>query len=511
MDIKTRLVYTFMKSRIRAIEKSFEEPMETQETQLRLILNEVGKTIYARKFGLDNNCSIRTFQDRCPINDYESLSSYIIDMMQGQKNVLVPGRCDWFAQSSGTTSSRSKYLPVPRKHLQQCHFRGGSDTLWIYLNNRPDSHFFNTKGLVLGGSFKPVNIGLTAKAGDLSSILIEKMPRLGNCIRVPHKKVLLMNEWETKMEAIVQEVKDANVGSLSGVPSWMLVMIKKVLATKGCENLSEVWPNLEVFFHGGINFDPYREIYKELIPSQRMQYMETFNASEGFFGIQDDPSISSMRLMLDYGVFYEFIPFDEVDSEQPSTLTLDKVSLHTPYAMVISTLGGLYRYKIGDLVSFDSLNPYRIKICGRTKCYINAFGEELMVDNAEKAITEVSKLFDTSIIEYTAAPLLMKEKGKGRHEWLIEFDSDMLDKATLHLLESKLDEKLRELNSDYDAKRYKDMTLLPLKITQLPRGTFHQWLERRGKLGGQHKVPRLSNTRNYYDSILKSYQELTQK
>lgn len=507
MDIKTRLVYLAMRPRLKSIDKYQGREMDVQLKQLRRILSLVEQTEYGQEYQLKADLSYQNYCRRTPIVDYEDLRPRIEAMMQGKCNVLLPGRCDWYAQSSGTTSSRSKFIPVPQTHLRDCHFRGASDALWLYLRNRPDSHFFDTKGLVLGGAFRAVSKGGAAKCGDLSSILVEKMPTLGNLLRVPAKKTLLMDEWESKLAAIVKEVADKKVGSLSGVPSWMLVMIKSLLQYKGAANLSEVWPELEVFFHGGVSFEPYRELYRQLIPSDKMQYVETYNASEGFFAIQDEPEERAMQLMLDYGVFYEFLPFDETFASYPRLLTLGEVQVGKPYSMIISTLGGLYRYKIGDVVTFQSLSPYRIKITGRTKHYINAFGEELMVDNADKAISEVSLKMGLQVIEYTAAPLLMEEKGKGRHDWLVEFEGKV-DETTLSIFVEELDQALRRINSDYDAKRYKDMTLLPLHVAVAPQGSFHQWLSRQGKLGGQHKIPRLCNDRKHMDSLIQMLRDV---
>ena len=501
MEIKTKLVYSAMKSRVKTIDKQQGREMDIQIKQLKRILATVERTEYGEEYKLKANQTYQHYCRRAPIVDYEDLRPRIEQMIHGRHNVLLPGRCDWYAQSSGTTSTRSKFIPVPKIHLKECHFRGASDALWLYLRNRPDSRFFSTKGLVLGGAYRAVANGATAKTGDLSSILVEKMPLLGDLLRVPPKKILLMDEWEEKLKCIVRSTAKVNVGSLSGVPSWMLVMIKALLEQEKAANLSEVWPNLEVFFHGGVSFEPYRSLYRELIPSNRMQYVETYNASEGFFAIQDEPSEQSMRIMPDYGVFYEFIPFGESLNSYPRLLTLEEVQIGVPYSMVISTLGGLYRYKIGDVVTFKSRSPYRIKITGRTKHYINAFGEELMVDNADKAIAIVSAKLDMQVVEYTAAPQLLEQEGKGRHNWLIEFATPPNNEQAATFAK-ELDAELRNINSDYDAKRYKDMTLLPLSLTVAPRGTFHEWLAKQGKLGGQHKVPRLSNERKYLDSLL---------
>lgn len=500
MDKLTATIYRLSQYRLRKIEQYFKNPIALQAKQLTSVLSKLRNTDYARRYGFDEKSdSYEAFAKRIPLTEYEPLRPFVERMLAGERDVLLQGGCDRFAKSSGTSGSRSKFIPVPRTHLKVCHYRGASDTLWLYLSTRPDSCFFKTKGLVLGGSSAPVATASNILQGDLSSILIENMLPLANLIRVPSKKVLLMDEWNAKMERIVEEVRRENVGSLSGVPSWMLVMIKKLLEAEGKETLSEVWPSLEVFFHGGISFVPYREEYRRLIPSDRMQYRETYNASEGFFGIQNDPSDPSFLLMLDYGVFFEFIPLDEVNSENPRCIPLSDVQCGEVYSMVISTLGGLYRYQIGDTISFTSRDPFKFVIAGRTTHYINAFGEELMVANTDKAIAEISKEFACEVTDYSAGPLLLTELGKGRHEWVVEFSTPP---ASYAQFAQALDDRLRELNSDYDAKRYSDMTLLPLQLYVVPKGFFSGFLTEEGKLGGQHKVPRLRNDRTLLEKLL---------
>lgn len=500
MDAFTRLIYTAMSLRLRAIESYNTQALQLQERQLKRVLRCLQATDYGCQHNAHTIKSQKDYARTLPIVSYDHIAPYTDRMLTGERNILVRGFCDRFAVSSGTSAGRSKRLPVNGLHLQACHFKGASDTLWLYLSTRPDSRFFATKGLTLGGSQKPVSLTNTISQGDLSSILIEKMPSLGNMIRVPSKKTLLMDEWNTKMEQIIREVAYANIGSLSGVPSWMLHLIKGVLQHTGREDLSEVWPQLEVFFHGGISFLPYREEYRRLISSPRMQYRETYNASEGFFGIQNDPSDSSMLLMLDYGIYYEFIPLAELDKEHPTAVPLEGVKKGITYALVISTLGGLYRYMIGDTVTFTSTHPYKIKIVGRTASYINAFGEELMVFNADAALTKVAHEFGVTVRDYTAAPLFLNEEGKGRHDWVIEFEQEPEDIEAFAL---RLHKQLRLENSDYDAKSYNNMTLLPLKIYVAPAGTFNAYLASEGKLGGQHKVPRLKNDRSLIDRLLK--------
>ncbi|WP_373776760.1 GH3 auxin-responsive promoter family protein [Porphyromonas loveana] len=500
MDYRTRIISTFTKSRLRAIDSFAHKAAEIQHRQLMRILSRATDTVVGNRYRFGDIESLEAFARQVPIHDYESLQEEIELMLRGSKDVLCPGRCLWFAKSSGTTNSKSKFIPVPADHLHDCHYQGSRDTLWLYLRNRPDSRFFATKALVLGGSHSSVAMGgKDIKAGDLSAILVENMPWLGNSVRVPSKQTLLMSEWTEKMQAVIREVAHARVGSLSGVPSWMLVMIKELLAAQNCKTLSDLWPELEVFFHGGISFSPYKAQYEKLIPSSRMQYMETYNASEGFFAIQDDPQDSGMLLMLDYGVYYEFVPMDTFGSAHAEAVPLEGVDLGRNYAMLISTLGGLYRYVLGDTVRFTSLHPYKIVITGRTKHYINAFGEELMVDNADKALASACKRCGAQIVDYTAAPHFFPEEGKGRHDWLIEFAVEPTDPMEFARV---LDAELQQLNSDYEAKRYADMTLLPLSLTVARRGLFHDWLAEQGKLGGQHKIPRLSNTPEIITSIL---------
>lgn len=505
MDFKTSLVYQLAKPRLRQIARYAEQAETLQREQLRHILDRARGTSFGLRYALDKQTSPRTFAERVPLQDYEGCKEEIERMVRGESDVLVPGTCRWYAKSSGTTSDRSKFIPVPALHLNDCHYRGGRDALWIYLRNNSESRFFATKGLVLGGSHAPMPLaGGAARAGDLSSILVEHMPLLGDMLRVPRRETLLQSEWTAKMEQIIRETIPARVGSLSGVPSWMLVLLRGVLEATGRETITEVWPELEVFFHGGISFSPYRATYEALIPSEQMHYQEVYNASEGFFAIQDEPTEAGMLLMLDYGVYYEFVPMDELpqdgDYSACRALPLHEVELGRDYALVITTLGGLYRYLIGDTVRFTSLSPYRLVITGRTKHFINAFGEELMVSNADRALAEACRRDGQArVSEYTAAPHFFLEEGRGRHDWLVEFEIPPRD---LLCFQHDLDEALRALNSDYDAKRYEDMTLRELQLTAAPVGLFHRWLDSAGKLGGQHKVPRLANSRHHLEGLL---------
>lgn len=479
-------------------------PLEVQEKTLLKLIAKAKGTRYGKQHGLDKVKGIAGFQRQVPIADYEVLKGYVEQLRRGEQNVLWPDRIKWFAKSSGTTSDKSKFIPVSRDTLEECQYRGGKDVLAIYTNLYPNTGIYSGKALTLGGSHQVDNFSMNSLCGDLSAIMIENLPWWVNFIRTPSRRVALIPEWERKLEHLTRETIGKNVTSLAGVPSWNLVMIKHILQHTGKSNLLEVWPNLELFIHGGVSFTPYREQFSRLIPSPSMRYMETYNASEGFFAIQDDPTIDSMLLMLDYGIFYEFIPMSQLESANPKAISIADVELNRNYALIITTNSGLWRYMIGDTVMFTSLFPHRIKITGRTKHFINAFGEELIVDNAENALREACMKTGAVISEYTAAPIYMDENAKGAHEWLIEFEalpSDLEQFVTL------LDNALCALNSDYEAKRYRGITLSPPIVKAMPKGTFFLWMKSRGKLGGQNKVPRLSNTRLYVDDLLKIAQQ----
>lgn len=463
------------------------------------LLNKAEGTEWGREHGFASARTYEQFAATSRVNTYEDLKNFIDRMRQGEADVLWPGRVRWYAKSSGTTNDKSKFIPVSKDGLKDTHYAGGRDAVAWYLGNNPSSRIFDGRALILGGSHAP-NYNLKGSlVGDLSAILIENINPLVNMVRVPKKETALLSDFEIKRDRIAREAIHENVTNLSGVPSWMLSVMNRVLEITGKDNLAEVWPNLEVFFHGGVAFTPYREQYRKLVPSEKMHYMETYNASEGFFGLQDDPSDPSMSLMLDYGVFYEFIPMDELESPNPHVLPLWGVEAGRNYAMVISTSSGLWRYMIGDTVRFTSTNPYKFIITGRTKFFINAFGEELIVDNAEVGLAEACKRTGAQVLEYSAAPVFMDGDGKCRHQWLVEFakaPEDMSEFARI------LDETLQQVNSDYEAKRYKDITLQPLELVVARKGLFHDWLASKGKLGGQHKVPRLSNNRGHIEEML---------
>jgi hypothetical protein len=490
----TQIVGKVFVPRQRALEKYQNEGEALQRAVLAHLVESAKDTEYGRNHAFKAIRSYENFITHMPVNTYEELKDDIDRMRQGEADVLWPGRVKWYAKSSGTTNDKSKFIPVSQEGLHKIHYAGGRDSVAIYLRNNPKSRMFDGKGLILGGSHAPNYNLKDSLVGDLSAILIENINPLVNFVRVPKKQTALLSDFEVKRERIAREAMNKNVTNISGVPSWMLSVLTCMMEMTGKKHLEEVWPNIEVFFHGGVAFTPYRKQYEQLITSPRMHYMETYNASEGFFGIQDDPADKSMLLMLDYGVFYEFIPMEGGDP-----IPLWAVETGKNYAMVISTSCGLWRYEIGDTVQFTSTNPYKFIISGRTKHFINAFGEELIVDNAEKGLAYACEQTGAEVLEYTAAPVFMDANAKCRHQWLIEFSRPPQD---LKQFAALLDKHLQEINSDYEAKRYKDITLQPLEIIVARKGLFNDWLKMHGKLGGQHKVPRLSNSRDNIEQLL---------
>ena len=490
----TQIIRKVFVPRQHALERHLNEGESLQREVLNHLIHAAKDTEFGRHHAFTAIKGYDDFVSHVPVNTYEELKDDIDRMRQGETDILWPGRVKWYAKSSGTTNDKSKFIPVSPEGLQKIHYAGGRDSVAIYLRNNPKSAMFDGKGLILGGSHSP-NYNLPdSLVGDLSAILIENINPLVNLVRVPKKQTALISDFEIKRERIAREAMNKNVTNISGVPSWMLSVLTCMMEITGKTHLEEVWPNIEVFFHGGVAFTPYREQYKRLITSPNMHYMETYNASEGFFGIQDDPADKAMLLMLDYGVFYEFIPMDGGDP-----VPLWGVETGKNYAMVISTSCGLWRYEIGDTIQFTSTNPYKFFISGRTKHFINAFGEELIVDNAEKGLDYACEQTGAEVLEYTAAPVFMDENAKCRHQWLIEFSKRPED---LKLFASLLDKRLQEINSDYEAKRYKNITLQPLEIIEARQNLFNDWLKLRGKLGGQHKVPRLSNSRDNIEQLL---------
>lgn len=490
----TSIVRKVFEKRQRELEKHQTEGEQLQRQVLSHLLQEAKDTEYGRNHLFGQAKDYEDFTKSIPVNTYEELKIDIDRMRHGESDILWPGRVKWYAKSSGTTNDKSKFIPVSNEGLQKIHYAGGYDAVAIYLRNNPKSRLFDGRALILGGSHAP-NYNLPdSLVGDLSAILIENINPLANMVRVPKKKTALLSDFETKRDRIAHEALHKNVTNISGVPSWMLSVLNRVMELSGKTHLEEVWPNLEVFFHGGVAFTPYRKQYEQLITSPLMHYMETYNASEGFFGIQDDPADKSMLLMLDYGVFYEFM---ELGTEQ--IIPLWAVEKDKNYAMIISTSCGLWRYMIGDTIRFTSTNPYKFVITGRTKSFINAFGEELIVDNAEQGLAYACQETGAEVLEYTAAPVFMDAHAKCRHQWLVEFSKAPAD---IQRFASLLDHKLQEINSDYEAKRYKDITLQPLELIKARSGLFNDWMRQRGKLGGQNKVPRLSNSREHIEQLL---------
>lgn len=500
MPLITSIVNWLNIKRVYQIDLIRKYPFDIQQETLFKLLNKAAESEWGKKYNFASVDSIEEFQRRLPIQTYEDVKPYISRLRNGESNLLWPGEIKWFARSSGTTSDKSKFIPVSKESLEECHFRGGRDVLAIYTHNNPDSKIFSGKGLTLGGSHKIDNFNNQSYYGDLSAILIENLPFWTEFIRTPSFEVALLDEWEEKLEKIAKETTQVNVTNLAGVPSWNLVMIKYILQYANKNNLLEVWPNLELFIHGGVSFTPYKDQFKKLIPSDKMSYLEAYNASEGFFAIQDEPNKKDMLLMLDYGIFYEFIPINEINNNSPKAVTIADVKLNENYAIVITTNGGLWRYLIGDTIKFTSLYPHKIIISGRTKHFINAFGEEVIIDNAENALKAACNKTGAEISDYTAAPIYMTREKKGAHEWLIEFT---IPPSDLDYFTSMLDHALMAVNSDYEAKRYKNITLDKPSVYQAEKGTFYKWLREKGKLGGQNKVPRLSNDRKYIDELLK--------
>ncbi|MNG67567.1 GH3 auxin-responsive promoter [compost metagenome] len=490
----------FMKKRIHQIELFMKYPHDVQEEWFQSLISTAEATEWGKKYDYTSILTPEIFKERVPIQDYDDIKGYVDRMIKGEQNILWPSDIKWFAKSSGTTSDRSKFIPVSEEALEECHFQGGKDMLTIYCHNRPENRVFTGKSVVIGGSSQINNFSPDSYYGDLSSILIRNLPFWAEFKRTPNMEVTLNPNFEEKIEQIAQITIKENVTSLAGVPTWNIVMAKRVLEITGKNNLLEVWPNLEFYGHGGVSFKPYREQFHKLIPSDKMYYLENYNASEGYFGLQDESDSEDLLLMLDYGIYYEFLPTERMHEENPTTLRLDQVEIGKNYALIISTNAGLWRYKIGDTIKFTSLSPYRFQISGRTKQYINTFGEEVIVDNAEQALAEASKLTNARIKDYTAGPVYFRDAEAGAHEWVIEFEQQPNDFKRFCEI---LDAKLREINSDYDAKRFKNMALRPPIVHNAPSDTFYKWMKSRGKLGGQNKVPRLSNNREYLDPLLK--------
>jgi hypothetical protein len=489
----------FLRSRMRRIEWFMENPHEVQRHWFEKLMRNARNTEWGKEHGYSSIRTQQDFADRIPVQDYESLKPYIERMMLGEKNILWQGKIKWFAKSSGTTSDKSKFIPVSWEHHQKCLIQGSKDTLSLYYHNNPNANIFQGKGIVMGGTSESFDKYPKTKYGDVSAIMLDHMPAVAKYFYTPDMKTALMKDWEPKIKRIAEITSQENVTNLGGVPTWTIVLFREILELTGKENILEVWPNLEVYIHGGVSFMPYQEQFQQFLPGNQVNFLEIYNASEGYFAIQSDLKQDDMLLMLDNGIYYEFVPSDEWAKDYPKAIPLHEVVIGQNYAIVISTNSGLWRYMPGDTVKFTSTVPYKIKVTGRTKHFINAFGEEVMIENTDKALAMTCREMLASVQEYTVAPIYIKGHKKGGHEWLIEFDIPPKD---LKLFSQLLDKNLQKINSDYEAKRYKNMALDCLTIRHLPSGTFHNWLKGKGKYGGQNKVPRLANHRMYIDEIL---------
>lgn len=489
------------------IENFSSEPINCQREVFDNLHDKLINTQWGKKWSISKLPSYEDFNRKIPVVSYEDIQPEIDKMMKGEANILYPGTINWYAKSSGTTNSVSKFIPVSKESLNDCHFKAGKDMYATYCKLNPNTEIASGKTLVLGGSHNVYDYNNTSKYGDLSAVLMQNLPFWAELRRVPSLEIALMDNWEIKLDKMAEATIKSNVTNIMGVPSWTLMLFKKIVEITGEENILNIWRNLELYVHGGVSFEPYKNIFNEYIKGKSINYLETYNASEGYFAFQDRFNVDDLLLLTDHGIFYEFIPAkDAINGIYDSIVPLENVDLHTNYALVISTNAGLWRYLIGDTIVFTSRNPYRIKITGRTKHYINTFGEELMVDNAEKAISICSQKFNIKINEFTAAPKVFEhEKNVGVHQWLIEFDAIPKD---LENFAEELDAQLRALNSDYDAKRKGDLALKRLEIFPMPKGVFYAWMKQRNRLGGQHKVPRLNNTREYVDELLKLSREV---
>ncbi|WP_159948819.1 GH3 auxin-responsive promoter family protein [Polaribacter septentrionalilitoris] len=497
-QIINSIISWFLKKRKHQMELFIKYPNDVQKELLFKLLHTARNTEFGKENGFSSIKTYKEFTKKVKIHKYETFEPLIERCRKGEQNIFWPTHIKWFAKSSGTTNAKSKFIPVSDEALEYCHMKAGKDMLCLYINNNPQTQLFKGKGLKLGGSSE-VYKDNNSYFGDLSAIITENLPFWADFSSAPSQEVALMSEWETKMEAIIDETINEDITSLVGVPSWMLVLLHRILERTGKNNILEVWPNLEVYFHGGVNFNPYREQYKKIIPKADFKYYETYNASEGFFAIQDRNGSKELLLMLDYGIFYEFIPMSEYKGENSNAIPISEVKKDIDYALIITTNGGLWRYMIGDTIRFTSLNPYRIKITGRTRHYINVFGEELNIENVEDALKLTCEKTEAIIKEYTVGPIFMEGKDNGGHEWIIEF---VKAPDSIAYFTEILDNALKAINSDYEAKRYKNMTLALPKIHIAKEGLFYNWLKKKKKLGGQHKVPRLSNKRDFLEELL---------
>lgn len=502
MKILSPAISSLARLRLWRIDGWKSHPVDAQREVLQDLVTSAQYTEFGRKYQFSELFNIRSFKQAVPIQEYDDIKPYIQRIMDGEQNLLWNTPVHWFAKSSGTTSDKSKFIPVTEESLADCHYKAAKDVLTLYYQFNPDSDLLTGKGLVIGGSHTLNPVNPEAQYGDLSAVLLQNSPFWGHWIRTPELSIALMDEWESKIEMLAQTTMKENVTSISGVPTWTLILFKRILELTGKQNMAEVWPSLELYLHGGVSFVPYREQFDKLI-GKKIHYLEMYNASEGFFAAQDRPGEDGMLLFTDHGIFMEFMPTEEYGKEKPNTIGLNEVVLGKNYALVISTNGGLWRYLVGDTIQFTSLNPYRIKVSGRLKHYINAFGEELIVDNSDKAIAIASARTGVVVNDYTAAPVYFSDEGNGAHEWLIEFENEPAD---LGLFVEELDAALKVQNSDYEAKRHKNIALALPVVHSVPKGLFTSWLKMKGKLGGQHKVPRLSNERQHIEEIKQLWQ-----
>ncbi len=499
MGVLNNIFKWIILERIKEIDDFSKNPNAKQTRLMNTLLQNASNTEWGKIYDYKSIRNYSEYSERVPLQDYNSLKPYIERMMKGEQNVIWPTDVNWFAKSSGTTDDKSKFIPVSKESMMDCHYKAGKDMYAMYYNQYPNANLVDGKSLVLGGSHQVNKLNENSYYGDLSAVLMQNLPIWAEAKRVPVLSIALMDNWEEKIEKMAKAILKHKVTNVLGIPTWTTILFRRLLDMTGKNNISEIWPMLELYVHGGVSFNPYRNLFKELLPNGNMHYMETYNASEGFFAIQDSPGADDMLLMLDYGIFYEFIPVDGTLKQAENAVSLEDVELNKNYALIITTNSGLWRYKIGDTIRFTSKDPYRIKISGRTKHYINAFGEELMIENAEKALAFACEHTNSIVTDFTAAPVYFSRDGNGAHEWLIEFEKDPQD---FQEFIRHLDETLKRLNSDYEAKRFKDMALQRPIVRKLNKGTFYEWMKKRGKLGGQNKVPRLSNSREFVDDIL---------
>lgn len=500
MSIISPALKGFMKLRHSAIDNFMLNPVDTQLQVFNDLVGSAQFTEYGKQYGFEKINTVADFRKQVPINDYDTLKPYIERILEGEQKILWPSPISWFAKSSGTTSDKSKFIPVSKESLDDNHYKAGKDVLALYLRQFPDSKVLSGKCLVIGGSHQINQLNADSFFGDLSAVMLQNMPYYSHVMRTPDLSIALMDEWEQKIEMMAHTTIHENVTYIAGVPTWTIVLFKRILEISGAKNIHEVWPNLELYIHGGVSFTPYREQFRQFVPSENMHYLETYNASEGFFAAQDElDSQDGMLLFLNHGIFYEFMPIEEQGKEQPQTLGLGEVELNKNYALIISTNGGLWRYMVGDTIQFTSLSPFRIRVSGRLKHFINAFGEEVIVDNSDYAIAEACKITGAVVNDYSAAPVYMTGESNGAHEWIIEFEKLPVP---LEQFTEAMDQALQKVNSDYEAKRHKNIALRMPIVHIMPKNGFNQWLKDKGKLGGQHKVPRLSNERKYLEEMM---------